>query len=354
MGTEKQNLWSSLFQAYNKNSMSGCSLTPDPNVKEAKLPNGLVQGHAYTITKLLVDDANNKLIRIRNPWGNEVEWNGPWSDNSIEWQSLDETSRESIGLVNDHDGEFWMDFDSFLSNWHTVQICHLSVSSFSSELESATDIDTMSWRKLASGGEGSPDPFECTVYHSEWLAGKTAGGCGAQNKAKFWTNPQFSLELSDVDLYDDESKCSLIVSLMQKDSRLKRIEVDYQESEECYIQFRLYRVTIPSDEFDPEAGKKLYANQLERIGTSGSYINSREITKRFRVEPGKYLIIPSTYDEDKHCEFLLRIFTEAEMTQASSLEVEEKDHNELTEEESFFELEDVDEIFSSWGSLMGE
>ena len=55
---------------------------------------------------------------------------------------------------------------------------------------------------------------------------------------------------------------------------------------------------------------KLYSNQLERIGTSGSYINAREVTKRFRVPPGNYLIIPSTYDEDRNCEFMLRIFTE--------------------------------------------
>ena len=26
-----------------------------------------------------------KLIRVRNPWGNENEWTGAWSDNSNEW-----------------------------------------------------------------------------------------------------------------------------------------------------------------------------------------------------------------------------------------------------------------------------
>jgi calpain, invertebrate len=58
------------------------------------------------------------------------------------------------------------------------------------------------------------------------------------------------------------------------------------------------------------SGLRLYANQLDRIGASGSYINSREVTKRFRVDPGNYVIIPSTYDEDHDCEFMLRIFTE--------------------------------------------
>jgi len=27
----------------------------------------------------------HKLVQIRNPWANEVEWNGPWSDSSPEW-----------------------------------------------------------------------------------------------------------------------------------------------------------------------------------------------------------------------------------------------------------------------------
>ena len=57
-------------------------------------------------------------------------------------------------------------------------------------------------------------------------------------------------------------------------------------------------------------GLRLYANQLTRVGGSGSYINSREVTKRFKVAPGNYIIIPSTYDEGHDCEFMLRIFTE--------------------------------------------
>ena len=91
-------------------------------------------------------------------------------------------------------------------------------------------------------------------------------------------------------------------------------------------------------------GLKLYSNQLEKVGASGPYINSREVTKRFRVDPGNYLIIPSTYDADRECEFMLRIFTE-ENIEASSLEQNKED---LTEEESFFELDDTDTIFSSW------
>ncbi len=55
---------------------------------------------------------------------------------------------------------------------------------------------------------------------------------------------------------------------------------------------------------------KLHACQVERIGGSGGYINSREVTKRFKLEPGYYLIIPSTYEKNRDAEFMLRVFTE--------------------------------------------
>lgn len=60
---------------------------PDPNVLEAETPQGLIRGHAYSITRVKYVDISTPnqtgkipLVRLRNPWGNEAEWNGPWSD----------------------------------------------------------------------------------------------------------------------------------------------------------------------------------------------------------------------------------------------------------------------------------
>lgn len=71
------------------------SLDPDPHVFEAKTPSGLVRGHAYSVTKVVlakIDTGNKRgvfpLVRVRNPWGNETEWKGPWSDGSREWNYI--------------------------------------------------------------------------------------------------------------------------------------------------------------------------------------------------------------------------------------------------------------------------
>jgi hypothetical protein len=63
--------------------------------------------------------------------------------------------------------------------------------------------------------------------------------------------------------------------------------------------------------FQSGSGEKLYPKDLDRVGTSGSYINKREVTYQTRVPPGNYVIIPSTYDANKEAKFLMRLFTES-------------------------------------------
>ena len=55
------------------------------NLKE----NGLWTGHCYSLLKLEVvktfDGRWVQLLQIRNPWGDEEEFNGDWSDRSEKW-----------------------------------------------------------------------------------------------------------------------------------------------------------------------------------------------------------------------------------------------------------------------------
>merc|ERR1719333_1218201 len=51
---------------------------------EDALDNGLVTGHAYSlihVKEVEADGAVHRMICLRNPWGNDHEWNGQFSDN---------------------------------------------------------------------------------------------------------------------------------------------------------------------------------------------------------------------------------------------------------------------------------
>jgi hypothetical protein len=60
---------------------------------DLRTEDGLIRGHAYSVTKVVLVEAGevvHSLVRIRNPWGNDAEWNGPWSDGSEEWSGMSE------------------------------------------------------------------------------------------------------------------------------------------------------------------------------------------------------------------------------------------------------------------------
>ncbi len=58
-----------MLKAFDRCSMKGCSMEPDPNVTEARTDVGLIRGHAYSITKVV-------KARIETPRasGKEVQY----------------------------------------------------------------------------------------------------------------------------------------------------------------------------------------------------------------------------------------------------------------------------------------
>ena len=71
-------------------------------------------------------DNGVKLFRIRNPWGNSKEWNGPWSDSSEELKALSEDEKTKHGIVKEHDGEFFMSVQDFQKRFDIFDICNLT------------------------------------------------------------------------------------------------------------------------------------------------------------------------------------------------------------------------------------
>ncbi|XP_055380828.1 calpain-A-like [Condylostylus longicornis] len=287
------NLFDIMLKAYERNSMMGCSLEPDPHVFEAETEKGLIRGHAYSITKVsLMDIATPNrrgkipLLRLRNPWGNEAEWNGAWSDHSPEWRFIPDSEKERIGLNFDRDGEFWMSFHDFLSNFDRVEICNMSPDSLSEEQR-----------------HDGRRRWEMSVFEGEWTPGVTAGGC-RNFLDTFWHNPQYVIHLEDPDEEDDDGKCTVIIALMQKNRRSKR-----HVGMDCLtIGFAIYHLQSRDLLIKPQPLS--FFKYRASVARSQYFINTREVSGRFKLPPGHYLIVPSTFDPNEEGEFLIRVFSE--------------------------------------------
>ena len=43
---------------------------------------------------------------------------------------------------------------------------------------------------------------------------------------------------------------------------------------------------------------------------SKTFINLREVVNRFKLNPGTYVIVPSTFNPDQGADFIIRVFSE--------------------------------------------
>jgi len=200
-----------MMKTHARNSMQACSVEADPYVFEAKTDSGLVRGHAYSLTKVVkakVDTGRKQglfpLVRIRNPWGNDTEWKGAWSDGSMEWKFIPEGEKSQLGLTFDEDGEFYMSQKDFLTQFDTLEICNLSPESMGEE--AGEDCGQLQWNEQR--------------FNGSWVAGVTAGGC-RNFIDSFADNPQFKVTLTDSD-DDDDALCTCVISLMQKGGRKRK------------------------------------------------------------------------------------------------------------------------------------
>ncbi len=78
--------WSIISQAVSKGHFVGIDTSPDANLY------GIARGHAYSVigTYELKDSYGrvvHRLYRLRNPWGHDSYYTGPWNDDDSRWTS---------------------------------------------------------------------------------------------------------------------------------------------------------------------------------------------------------------------------------------------------------------------------
>uniref|UniRef100_A0A8C4TH10 Calpain-3 n=1 Tax=Erpetoichthys calabaricus TaxID=27687 RepID=A0A8C4TH10_ERPCA len=283
-----KDLFNILKKALDRASLMGCSIDSlVPARFETRTATGLVKGHAYSITgveETQYKDSKVRLVRLRNPWG-QVEWNGPWSDNSKEWTVIKKSEKDRLQHQIAEDGEFWISFEEFKKNFTKIEICNLTP-------DALEDDKVHKWT--------------VSVNEGRWVRGCSAGGC-RNYPDTFWTNPQYRLKLleEDDDPEDNEVACTFVVALMQKNRRKER----KMGANLFTIGFAIYEMHGNKQHMSKDFF--LYNASKARCK---SYINLREVAQRFRLTPGEYVIIPSTYEPHQEGEFILRVFSEKRNT----------------------------------------
>ncbi|NXR34233.1 CAN14 protein, partial [Zosterops hypoxanthus] len=293
-------LWDILTRATYSRSLMGCQTHLGvyfPSVSFScmqttkVLKNGLVAGHAYTVTgirKVTCQYGPENLVRLRNPWG-KIEWKGDWSDSSYKWELL--SPKEKILLrKKKEDGEFWMSLRDFKIHFVDLVICKLTPDLMSQE-------DGKKWMYSLKSGR--------------WVKGSTAGGSLGFCNGNFWMNPQYWLNVLPVeDSKKSPSMCNVVISLMQKHSTKHRNRAPH-----LFIGFLLYKNTIPLPFFPEqyqESNRKLppgFFTRHQPVNRHQVFLDEREVTHDFHLEPCVYVIVPSTLEPQQESEFILRVFS---------------------------------------------
>ncbi|KAF5900262.1 calpain-3-like, partial [Clarias magur] len=286
-------IYNIMRKALERGSLMGCSIDAlVPSASETKTSTGLVRGHAYSVTGVEQGqqqdcrDTRIRLVRIRDPWGVAP----PPSCKCNDWTQLASSEQDKQKLEPVEPGEFWMHFEEFQQNFTKLEICNLTP-------DALQDDELLKWT--------------VSVNEGRWVRGCSAGGC-RNYPDTFWTNPQYRLRLTEED--DDEPDhgekgCTVVLALMQKGRRRE----SYAGATLHAIGFAIYEVPkemhgnkqhLPKDFFLYNASK----------ARCRSYINLREVTERFCLKPGEYVIVPSTFEPHKESDFLLRVFSEKKST----------------------------------------
>ncbi|CAD8099985.1 unnamed protein product [Paramecium sonneborni] len=86
---------------------------------------GIVSSKCYSILDLQIvvgsDEQTDKIIKIRNPWG-QYEWSGDWSDKSAKWTH---DLIERFQVQQEDDGIFWMSIKDFITNFQYVYVAQV-------------------------------------------------------------------------------------------------------------------------------------------------------------------------------------------------------------------------------------
>lgn len=275
---------------------SGAIVLTSIDQREAYSPHlkGLATNHCYSINeaiKVKHGDATDMLLKIRNPWGetNKVkpvndngEWRGRWSYGSLEWNEVSKDIRNRHNVEFEKGGEFWVCIEDFYKIFERIYVADI-----------IPNFDEDGFRK-------SNQLNKVINILGEWH-GATAAGNNSKNLFK---NPRFLLIIPNKGLSGDNRMPTVIQLILQYDHPVK----DTDNKDNLYCRIDVFRV-----EKEQTRDNQLHMC-LTDISITEAYVAGRENTCRYRLTPGKYILVPNFLDDTSRRRiisqpFCIRVFT---------------------------------------------
>eukprot|EP00794_Sanderia_malayensis_P007082 gene7082-7880_t len=118
---DKDLVWARLLSSRDAGFIMGASCggdIDDEELIESYKHVGLQAQHAYSVLDVQCVD-QNRLIRLRNPWG-RYSWTGAWSDNSSLWTP---ELRHTLMAHGAEEGVFWISLEDMMEYFDVVDVC---------------------------------------------------------------------------------------------------------------------------------------------------------------------------------------------------------------------------------------
>ncbi|PSN42970.1 Calpain-5 [Blattella germanica] len=275
---------------------------------------GLCQGYAYAITsvkKIKMGETTLRnlfqgresfpMVRLKDPRGDgRMTPNGSKS-NSVEegdyaystsqltrllsknpeWSKVKDTERERLGLTLDHEGEFWMPLEDFVSNFNELIICRL----FNTNMFT---VSRTSWNEV--------------VVRGEWLTGakgtsQDRSGGGPTFTETYLRNPQYMFQIK-------KSEEEIVIQMLQECSA---DPIDTVGLQRHLIGFIVIKVE--------ENRKYRLHQQFDYLPTviAVDHMRRRELYYRGYLSRGRYILIPSTYKPGEIGKHMVRMFSHSDI-----------------------------------------
>uniref|UniRef100_A0A8C1TLB2 Si:dkey-19b23.13 n=1 Tax=Cyprinus carpio TaxID=7962 RepID=A0A8C1TLB2_CYPCA len=288
---QRKMLFQTIAHAHGHKALITCSIRPaDGEQVESVLDCGLIKGHAYGVTafkKLRMSETLNgmcnatrlHMVRMRNPWGT-ADWTGAWSLGSPQWQQLSRREREKMGLVVRDVGEFWMEFEDFCRYFTDMVVCRLA--------EKSLLWPQTHWREVCCQGAWT---------YASGIQPPPSSSCHLNIKNQ---RPSTGLQWSKQRPAQRQDKKEQRLSERQKEGQIQGQKQKKKEVKPKQIKGRREHV---------EVNRVCRVQCLCEQAASSVYMDSRSVTLRVTLGPGRYVILPTTFLPGSTGRFLLRFFS---------------------------------------------